>query len=175
MSLNNKEKYINKRFEHDRTKFNPDISNLTRVYLIADEIAKGSTYRSISSKFVQEWGVSPNYIKNIVNEAIALFQDENYYKSIKEINNERLNNIYQEARQHGDLDTAIKAIDKLNKANGVYDTAKTSVNVQTEDSNITITFGGVPVDQMSQSKSETVPFNEVDQLIADLNKNKDEE
>jgi uridine kinase len=89
--------------------------------LIADEIAKGSTYRDIAKRFSEEWNVSPNYIRSMVSEAISLFQDENYYKSIKEINNERLNDIYKQARNQGDLDTAIKAIDKLNKANGVYD------------------------------------------------------
>lgn len=176
MSNYKKEKYIAKKWDHDRSSFSPEVSGLSKVYLIADEIAKGSTYRDIAKRFSEEWNVSPNYIRSMVNEAIGLFQDENYYKSIKEINNERLNDIYKEARQKGDLDTAIKAVDKLNKSNGVYDQPKAQVNVQTEDSNITITFGGVPVDQIVTSpKPEDVPYTEVDKIIADLNKNEDEE
>lgn len=173
MSKYKKEKYIAKTWDHDRSQFNPDVSGLSKIYIIADEIAKGSTYRNIAMRYADAWNVSPNYMRSIINEAIAMFQDENYYKSMKDINNERLNNIYQEARQNGDLDVAIKAIDKLNKANGVYDTAKAQVQVQTEDTNVTITFGGVPVEQM-QSSAENVPFNEVDQLIADLNKNEED-
>lgn len=174
MSKYKKENYIAKTWEHNRNQFNTDVSGLSKIYLIADEIAKGSTYRDIAERFSKEWNVSPNYMRSIVNEAIAMFQDENYYKAIKDINNERLNDIYKEARQKQDLDTAIKAIDKLNKANGVYDQPKAQVQVQTEDSNVTITFGGVPADQVMPNKVEDAPYSEVDQLIADLNKNDDE-
>lgn len=168
MSNYNKDKYIAKKWDHDRSQFNPDISNFSRIYLIADEIAKGSTYRDIAKRFTAEWNVSPNYIRSIVTEAIVMFQDDNYYKNIKEINNERLNDIYKEARQKGKLDEAIKAIDKLNKANGVYDQPKAQVNVQTDDSNITITFGGVPVDEVEHNVTD-VPYTDVDGLVKELN------
>ena len=62
----------------------------------------------------------------------------------------------------------IKAIDKLNKANGVYDQPKAQVNVQTDDSNITITFGGVPVDEVEHNVTD-VPYTDVNDLVKELN------
>lgn len=162
MSKYNKDKYIAKKWDHDRSSFSPEVSGLSKVYLIADEIAKGSTYRDIAKRFSEEWNVSPNYIRSMVTEAIALFQDEAYYKSIKEINNERLNNIYQEAREHGDLDTAIKAIDKLNKANGVYDQPKTTVQVDNGDNTIVVTFGGPAAPEPVINTIATVPTDVID-------------
>lgn len=172
-----KENYINKTFEHDRDKFQKNITINARAYLIADSIAQGMTYRQIISKYMKEWGVSYSYMHSIITESLNLFKSEELYKNIRDINNERLTDIYQEARAKYDLDTAIKAIDKLNKANGVYDGPKAQVNVQTEDSNITITFGGVSLDQTEAqfNKSENVPYNEVDTLIASINKNEDDE
>jgi len=41
---------------------------------------------------------------------------------------------------------AIKAVDKINKTAGIYDFDKTQVQVQTDDSNIVITFGGESVE-----------------------------
>mgnify|MGYP003565832526 CR=1 FL=1 len=43
---------------------------------------------------------------------------------------------------------AIKAVDKLNKTAGIYDTDKTQVQVQTDDSNIVITFGGESIENV---------------------------
>lgn len=169
MSKYKKENYIAKKWEHDRSQFNSEISGLSKVYLIADEIAKGSTYRDIAKRFSEEWNVSPNYIRSMVSEAISLFQDENYYKSIKEINNERLNDIYKEARNQGDLDTAIKAIDKLNKANGVYDQPKTTVQVDSGDNTIVVTFGGPAASEPVINNIETVPTDviDVDEILND--------
>ena len=83
----------------------------------------------------------------------------------EDINNERLTSIYQTAMQNGELDTAIKAIDKLNKSNGVYDTEKPTVQVQADDSNVVITFGGQTVQELGKPVAENVPYNEVDALI----------
>ena len=167
MSTYNKDKYIAKTFKHDRSAFCADVEAFSRVYLIADAIAKGDTFRDIAKKYGEEWQVSPNYIRSIVTEAIALFQDKEYYDKIKDINNERLNNLYKQALDEHDLKSAIKAIDTLNRANGVYDQPKTTVNVQTaDDSNITITFGGeAAADIVKQKPQDEVPFNEVNELI----------
>lgn len=169
-----KENYINKTFEHDRDKFEKNITLQSRAFLIANEIAAGVPYRQIVSKYMNEWGVSYNYMHSIITESINLFNGEEVYRKMKDINNERLTDIYQEARKAGDLDVAIKAVDKLNKANGVYDD-KPVVAVQADDSNITITFGGMTVDQLQQTnKPEDVPFNEVNSLIENSLKNEDE-
>ena len=45
---------------------------------------------------------------------------------------------------------AIKAVDKLNKTAGIYDTEKTQVQVQTDDSNIVITFGGESIENVGR-------------------------
>lgn len=168
-----KEHYINKTFEHDRDKFEKNISLQSRAFLIADEIAKGTPYRQIVSKYMNEWGVSYNYMHSIITESINMFNGDEVYRKMKDINNERLTDIYQEARKTGDLDVAIKAVDKLNKANGVYDD-KPVVAVQADDQNITITFGGVSVEQLGKNnKPQDVPYNEVNSLIDNVLKNDD--
>lgn len=171
-----KEHYINKTFEHDRDKFEKNMSLNARAYLIANAVAEGMTYRQIVSKYMNEWGVSYAYMHSIITESMNLFKSEDLYKNIRDINNERLTDIYKRASEKEDLDVAIKAIDKLNKANGVYDQPKAQVNVQTEDSNITITFGGMSVEQAEAqfNNATTVPFTEVDSIINGvMNKNEE--
>ena len=110
-----------------------------------------------------EWGVSYNYMHSIITESINMFNNEAIYKKLKDINLDRLTNIYAEARQQGDLDVAIKAVDKLNKTAGIYDTDKTQVQVQTDDSNIVITFGGESIENVEykfNQKPDEEPFNE---------------
>lgn len=175
MAVNN-ESYIHKKFEHDRDRFEKNITIQSRAFLIADEIAKGVPYRQIVSKYMNDWGVSYNYMHSIITESINMFNGDEMYRKMKDINNERLTDIYQQARNNGDLDVAIKAIDKLNKANGVYDD-KPVVAVQAEDNNIVITFGGQDINQVqaSSKKSEDVPFNEVDSLIKEVLDKKEDE
>ena len=145
--------------------FKQDITLAARAMLIADSIANGQTYRQIVAKYQKEWGVSYNYMHSIITESLNLFKSEEIYKNIRDINNERLTSIYQTAMQNGELDTAIKAIDKLNKSNGVYDTEKPAVQVQADDSNIVITFGGQTLQELGKPVAENVPYNEVDALI----------
>lgn len=145
--------------------FKQDITLAARAMLIADSIANGQTYRQIVAKYQKEWGVSYNYMHSIITESLNLFKSEEIYKNIRDINLERLTDIYQQARTQGDLDTAIKAVDKINKTAGVYDTEKPTVNVQTDDGNIHITFGGVDIETLKGIKTEDVPFNEVDKII----------
>lgn len=145
--------------------FKQDITLAARAMVIADSIANGQTYRQIVSKYQKEWGVSYNYMHSIITESINLFKSEEIYKNIRDINNERLTSIYQTAMQNGELDTAIKAVDKLNKSNGVYDTEKPTVQVQADDSNVVITFGGQTVQELGKPGAENVPYNEVDALI----------
>lgn len=145
--------------------FKQDITLAARAMVIADSIANGQTYRQIVAKYQKEWGVSYNYMHSIITESINLFKSEEIYKNIRDINNERLTSIYQTAMQNGELDTAIKAVDKLNKSNGVYDTEKPTVQVQADDSNVVITFGGQTVQELGKPGAENVPYNEVDALI----------
>ena len=156
--------------------FKQDITLAARAMLIADSIANGQTYRQIVAKYQKEWGVSYNYMHSIITESLNLFKSEEIYKNIRDINLERLTDIYKQARTQGDLDTAIKAVDKLNKTAGVYDD-KPVVAVQADDSNITITFGGQDINQVqaqANTKQETVPYNEADSIIYDALKNEDE-
>lgn len=162
-----KDNYINRDFSHDRDKFDSNISLQARAFIIADEIAKGTKYRQIVSKYMGIWGVGYNYMHSIITESINLFKSDETYKNLKEINIDRLTGIYEKAMNQEDLDTAIKAIDKLNKTAGIYDSEKPTVNVQTDDSNITITFGGMTLEEAQKqfNNSETVPFNEADSII----------
>ena len=145
--------------------FKQDITLAARAMLIADSIANGQTYRQIVAKYQKEWGVSYNYMHSIITESLNLFKSEEIYKNIRDINLERLTDIYQQARTQGDLDTAIRAVDKINKTAGVYDTEKPTVNVQTDDGNVTITFGGVDIETLKGGKTEDVPFNEVESIM----------
>lgn len=168
-----KDNYINRDFSHDRDKFDSNISLQARAYIIAEEIAKGTKYRQIVSKYMELWGVGYNYMHSIITESINLFKSDETYKNLKEINIDRLTGIYEKAMNQEDLDTAIKAIDKLNKTAGIYDSEKPTVNVQTDDSNITITFGGMTLEEAQKqfNNSETVPFNEADSIIENSLKN----
>lgn len=145
--------------------FKQDITLAARAMLIADSIANGQTYRQIVAKYQKEWGVSYNYMHSIITESLNLFKSEEIYKNIRDINLERLTDIYQQARTQGDLDTAIKAVDKINKTAGVYDTEKPTVQVQADDGNIHITFGGVDIETLKGNKTEDVPFNEVESIM----------
>lgn len=168
MSQFKKENYIAKTWDHDRKAFKSDVAVNSRIWLIADEIAKGATYREIAKRFSEEWGVSANYMRSIITEAIQSFENEEFYKNIKEINNDRLTNIYQEARNQGDLDVAIKAVDKLNKANGVYD-KQTQVKVETDDNTIVVTFGGPATPEPVINTIENAPTDiiDVDEILND--------
>lgn len=163
-----KEHYINKTFEHDRDKFEKNMTLNARAYLIANAVADGMTYRQIVSKYMNEWGVSYNYMHSIITESMNMFNNEDIYKKLKDINLDRLTDIYAEARQQGNLDVAIKAVDKINKTAGIYDSEKTQVQVQTDDSNIVITFGGESVETVEakfNQKPEDTTFTEVDSII----------
>lgn len=149
--------------------FKQDITLAARAVTIANEIANGLTYRQIVSKYQKEWGVSYNYMHSIITESINLFKSEDIWKNMRDINLDRLSDIYKKAIERDDLDTAIKAVDKLNKTSGVYDTEKPSVQVQADDSNVVITFGGQTVQELSKPSTENVPYNEVDALINSLN------
>lgn len=142
-----KEDYINKQFLHDRSNFNKELSTNARSFVIANEISNGLSYRQIVSKYMKEWNVSYNYMRNAINEAIEMFADESIYKNLKQINNERLNNIYAEARVQCKLTDALKAIDTMNKLNGLYNEApKTLINVNSPEP-VKITFGGEELDK----------------------------
>lgn len=172
-----KEHYINKTFEHDRDKFEKNMSLNARAYLIANAVAEGMTYRQIVSKYMNEWGVSYAYMHSIITESMNMFNNEDIYKKLKDINLDRLTDIYAEARQQGNLDVAIKAVDKINKTAGIYDSEKTQVQVQTDDSNIVITFGGESVETVEakfNQKPENTTFTEVDSIINGvMNKNEE--
>ncbi len=170
---NGKENYINKTFEHDRDKFEKGLILNSRAYLIADCIAQGMTYRQIVSKYMNEWGVSYNYMHSIITESLNMFNSEDIYRKMKDINNERLTDIYQQARDQGDLDVAIKAIDKLNKANGVYETPKTTVQVDNNDNTIVVTFGGPATPEPVINTIQNAPTDiiDVDEILNDKDKN----
>lgn len=173
----NKENYINRDFSHDRDRFDKSIQINARAMIIADEISKGTKYRQIVSKYMNEWGVSYNYMHSIITESINMFKSEEIWKNIRDINLDRLTEIYQKAMDMQDLDTAIKAVDKINKTSGVYDTEKPVVQVQAEDSNVVITFGGETIDQVEakRNKTQDVPYSEVDQLINGMLEKKNDE
>ena len=92
--MSNKEHYIHKTFEHDRDKFEKGMTLNARAFLVANEISSGVPYRQIVSKYMNEWGVSYNYMHSIITESLNMFAGDEVYRKMKDINNERLNDIY---------------------------------------------------------------------------------
>ena len=43
---------------------------------------------------MKDWGVSYNYMHSIITESLNMFSNEEIYKKLKDINNERLTDIY---------------------------------------------------------------------------------
>ena len=160
---------VNKKFLDENGHTKKEVSLASRTYLIANAISVGLSRRQIVEKFTKEWGVSENYVHTAISEAINLFKDEEVYKNLKDINNGRLNDLYQVALATGKIDDARKIIDTMNKLNGLYDEGnKTQVNVNTGDESITITFGGKPIDNVEETY-----YSEVDEIINSVSNKKD--
>lgn len=134
--------YATRQKELDRHNFNPAITNEARLWVVANLISQGLNQREIQQQLQAEWGVSYNYVQGFIQDALLTFKDDEIFKQIKEINNERLNKIYREAIEKGDRKNALKAIDLLNKTNGVYgDGNKVEVKNDNTNETITVTFG----------------------------------
>ncbi len=123
-----------------------DTERYIRIKHIQDLIGKGWSNKSIR-KFLEDvydlkTAQSQNkWIKEALND---LYKEDNPRKAvIKEINDDKLDDLYQKALELPDsvagINTALKIIDTQNKLNGLY-TEKKIVQVAS-DNEIIINFG----------------------------------
>ena len=117
----------------------PDIAmkRELRLRYIADEIVKGMSKRKICQIFEEKWNVSHNLMLDLYNEALATLTDEEGLAKLREVNTERLLDLYEAACKAGDIKSQLKAIDLLNRTNSIY---KTTINLG-EDTEFVFNFG----------------------------------
>lgn len=111
-----------------------------RLYLILTEIAKGTTPTKIVNKYTNEWGLDDSTVMMYHHQAIEMLKNhqEEYIKEIRDIEVDRLTNLYADCMAKGDTTTALKALDQLNKVTGVY---VTQLNIG-GDTKFNFSFGG---------------------------------
>ena len=108
-------------------------------YLTVNGLSRERTAQQIADR----WEVSMQSARNYVKDAITRFA-KNYVEideaTRKKLFEERLQSIYEDAVSAKDRQSSLRAIDILNKMNGMY-TDKSDVNVNV-DGKITFEFGG---------------------------------
>lgn len=108
-----------------------------RLRYIADEIVKGMSKRKVCQKFEQEWQISHNLMCDLYNEALATLTDEEGLSKLREVNTERLLELYNKAIESGDVKSQLKAIDLINRTNSIY---KTNIDLG-QDTEFVFNFG----------------------------------
>lgn len=105
-------------------RYNPsyELTRELRLRYIADDIVKGMSKRKICDKYSEQWGLSKPVVYDYYREALVTLTDEEGLAKLREINTERLLDLYQDACSKGDIKSQLKAIDLLNKTNSVYQT-----------------------------------------------------
>lgn len=108
-------------------------------YLTVNGLSRERTAQQIADR----WDVSMQSARNYVRDAITRFA-KNYVEideaTRKKLFEEKLQSIYEDAVIAKDRQSSLRAIDILNKMNGMY-TDKSDVNVNV-DGKITFEFGG---------------------------------
>lgn len=108
-------------------------------YLTVNGLSRERTAQQIADR----WDVTMQSARNYVKDAITRFA-KNYVEideaTRKKLFEEKLQSIYEDAVSAKDRQSSLKAIDILNKMNGMY-TDKSDVNVNV-DGKITFEFGG---------------------------------
>ena len=92
-----------------------------KTRLILEDIAKGVCYSDLIQKYSAEWQCSHKTIECYIRDAMEYLRSEQAVENLKNINIERLDNLYKESASEGDRKNALKAIDLQNKTLGVYE------------------------------------------------------
>lgn len=108
-------------------------------YLTVNGLSRERTAQQLADR----WDISMQSARSYVRDAITRFA-KNYVEideaTRKKILEEKLQSIYEDAVSAKDRQSSLKAIDILNKMNGMY-TDKSDVNLSV-DGKITFDFGG---------------------------------
>lgn len=125
-----------------------------RLRYIADDVVKGMSKRKIGDKYSEQWGISKAVVYDYYREALVTLTDEEGLAKLREVNTERLLDLYQKAIDKGDVNAQLKAIDLLNKTNSIY---QTNINFG-GDTEFTFSFG-----EVAPEKEEKEEDNEDEQ------------
>lgn len=89
-----------------------------RLSILADELIKMKSKRSIIEEYSQKWQCQPATIRALINEAIVWLStvEKSSREEIRVLNSERLDELFADA----ELRDKLKIIDLLNKTNNVY-------------------------------------------------------
>lgn len=89
-----------------------------RLSILADELIKMKSKRSIIEEYSQKWQCQPATIRALINEAIVWLAtvEKSSREEIRVLNSERLDELFADA----ELRDKLKIIDLLNKTNNVY-------------------------------------------------------
>lgn len=89
-----------------------------RLAILADELIKMKSKRSIIEEYSQKWQCQPATIRALINEAIVWLAtvEKSSREEIRVLNSERLDELFADA----ELKDKLKIIDLLNKTNNVY-------------------------------------------------------
>lgn len=89
-----------------------------RLAILADELIKMKSKRSIIEEYSQKWQCQPSTIRALINEAIVWLAtvEKSSREEIRVLNSERLDELFADA----ELRDKLKIIDLLNKTNNVY-------------------------------------------------------
>lgn len=98
---------------------NNDVQKCRRSVL-CDEIAAGFSVQYIVRKHTIEWGVSEDEVKKLINEVMNGAWDEESKETLRNINLQRLDDLYHEQLKQGDIKSALKVVDLMNKTANLY-------------------------------------------------------
>lgn len=90
--------------------------------LILDNIIRGLSFTKIVEQLHNEYGLSKKDSKQFVSTVIEDLKDvnEDYIANIRDINNERLQQLLFDNLNGGDAKSALEVIKEMNKMNGLY-------------------------------------------------------
>ena len=97
-----------------------------RNMLVINKVRNGFSRQRIKEYIMQNWGVSHFAADKYYKEAIESLEIESdaVKNAARKIAVERLNDIITRARERGNTDSELKALEQLNKINGLYSEKK---------------------------------------------------
>lgn len=105
---------------------------LLRHTVIIDYLRQGLSKKRISEELMLRWGICSATARNYIKDALAFLadynKDDNAIEYVKRKSLERTEGILEMAIESRQWDAALKAVDLLNKLNGLY-TEKSQVEL----------------------------------------------
>ena len=92
-----------------------------KTRLILEDIAQGVCYSDLIQKYQEQWKCSTKTVECYIRDAMEYLRSDQAVENLKNINLQRLDNLYKESANDGDRKNALKAIDLQNKTLGVYE------------------------------------------------------